>query len=152
MANKLILKKRASGGIIETGYQALGFDDNGIIYGQEGITASSVQAVLPYTTYVALVSQSGTSNPTSNIINNTLSGTPTLDRTGTGSYTLTLAGEFTSGTTNCNIGSVNTSFETSDAANIYRVSDDIVEISTGVIYGSPADDILSNTSIQIIIY
>lgn len=48
----------------------------------------------PYNVYSALVTQSGTSAPTVDVLENTLSGSVTWARTAAGSYTATLAGEF----------------------------------------------------------
>ncbi len=45
--------------------------------------------------FVALITQAGGAIPTAEILVNTLSDVPVLARTGAGSYTLTLAGEFT---------------------------------------------------------
>jgi hypothetical protein len=50
---------------------------------------------LPYKKYVALLTQSGTSNPTVTVLENTLSGTPTVTRDGAGYTKIELTGEFT---------------------------------------------------------
>lgn len=153
MARRILFKPGANNSTVESGYTSLYFDENGILSEKEVNTKTSIQASLPYTTYVALLSQIGTSAPTSTIVDNTLSGTPSLARTGTGSYTLTLASEFPAGTTNCIIGSVNLDHTTSYSANIYRLSDDVIQITTGD-WSTPEaiDDVLDNTSIQITIY
>lgn len=50
--------------------------------------------------YAALVNQSGTSDPTATVLQNTLGGIPTYDRPGSaGDYTIDLAGAFTVGKT-----------------------------------------------------
>jgi len=49
---------------------------------------------VPYTTYVALISQSGTSDPTAVVLENTLGGSVTLARAGEGTYTITKTGAF----------------------------------------------------------
>jgi len=153
MARRILFKPGANNSTVRSGYTSLYFDENGILSQKEVDNKTFIQASLPYTTYVALLSQTGTSAPTSTIVDNTLSGTPSLARTGTGSYTLTLASEFPAGTTNCIIGSVNLDYTTSYSANIYRLSDDVIQITTGN-WSTPeaADDVLNNTSIQIIIY
>lgn len=47
-----------------------------------------------YKIYVGLLNQTGTSDPTSIVLENTLSGTPTLTYNGVGEYFLNLTGEF----------------------------------------------------------
>ena len=61
------------------------------------------QLINPYVEYVALVSQTGTSNPTSIVLRNTLSAIPTWTRTGVNTFDLTLTGAFMSNKTICSI-------------------------------------------------
>lgn len=49
---------------------------------------------LGYTSYVALLSQTGTSAPTATVLESSLSGTVVWSRSGAGQYTATLAGSF----------------------------------------------------------
>lgn len=70
----------------------------------KAVTANAVLAGLesvglPYKSYVALISQSGTSAPTANVILNELGGTVVWSRAGAGQYLATLSGAFTSGKT-----------------------------------------------------
>ena len=57
------------------------------------------QLIAPYKTLTVVVSQSGTSTPSLNVLCNELTGTPSISRTSAGLYVLTLAGQFTSGKT-----------------------------------------------------
>lgn len=57
-------------------------------------TAAELNALHNVKVYRALLSQSGTDAPTAVIQENSLGGVPTLARTSTGLYTLTLTGAF----------------------------------------------------------
>ena len=153
MARYLLLKTGVNDDFIDTGYKALFYDGNGILSEKEGSVKTPIQASLPYTTYVALLTQVAESDPTATIVDNTLTGTPVLTRQSAGIYHLTLTGEFTASNTTCKIGSVNSDFNTTYKANITRLSDNVIEISTGDYWiPSPSDDVLSATSIEIKIY
>lgn len=52
---------------------------------------------MSFTSYLANLTQSGTSNPVPNVFENTLGGDVTWERVGTGQYRGTLAGAFTLG-------------------------------------------------------
>ena len=57
---------------------------------------------LPYKIYSGIITQSGTSNPTINVLQNTTGGTVSIARSSTGVYFATLTGaSFTSGKTFC---------------------------------------------------
>ena len=62
-------------------------------------TIGAINDSLPGSSYVAALSQSGTGNIAATVIQNTYRGTPVFARTGVGTYTLTLAGAWTTGTT-----------------------------------------------------
>ena len=57
------------------------------------------QLIAPYKTLTLVVTQSGTSTPSLNVLCNELTGTPSISRTSAGVYVLTLAGQFTSAKT-----------------------------------------------------
>lgn len=61
----------------------------------------------PYLVYSALISQTGTNNPTATILQNTLPGTPTWAYEGTGGYSISLTGVFDSTKTVVFFGSSN---------------------------------------------
>jgi hypothetical protein len=75
-----------------SGLTANGLPDNET-NGYQLITALQ-HAARPYDAYVIALSQSGSADPTAVIMENTLSGTPVLARSGAGSFTITLTGEF----------------------------------------------------------
>jgi len=52
-----------------------------------------------YLSYVALLTQSGTSAPVATVLENTLGGTPVWSRFGVGAYYVTLVGSFTANKT-----------------------------------------------------
>jgi hypothetical protein len=105
-----------------------------------------------YKTYVALLTQSGTSAPTATVLQNTLGVTPTLSYVGVGTYRITATG----------IGSETRSFyglsgnftgALTGALDIviYRVSDNVLEIYTAD-GGSGQNGVLLNTSLEIRLY
>ena len=96
MASKIILKDNGINNQPDTpsGYKYLGYDGDDLSQ-KSGATVSSLGGALPYKIYTVLLNQSGTSAPVATILQNTLSGTPVWTRTGAGSYTCTLASEFT---------------------------------------------------------
>ena len=89
MARYLLLKTGVNDDFIDTGYKALFYDGNGILSEKEGSVKTPIQASLPYTTYVALLTQVAESDPTATIVDNTLTGTPVLTRQSAGIYHLT---------------------------------------------------------------
>jgi hypothetical protein len=103
--------------------------------------------------YVALLTQTGTSAPTATVLENTLSGTPTLTRTGIGTYELTLTNEFTANKTWVVGGSADNNAGSGDFAtlDIKRLNANKITLNT---YDSftPADDMLVSTSIEIRVY
>ncbi len=60
-----------------------------------GGTYAQAWKALPYLSYVAILSQSETSAPVANVLDNRLGGTVVWARSDTGIYTATLAGAFT---------------------------------------------------------
>ena len=110
--------------------------------------------------YVALLTQTGTSDPVATVLENSLGGTVGWTRTGVGDYTGTLAGAFVSNRTVLILGSFIPQIDTPAAAfsNGYlaRVGSDAVNLittnfDTGFV-GGKADDLLSDTSVIIYVY
>ena len=106
----------------------------------------------PYKKYVALFSQSSLDAPTATILENTLSGTPTLSYSSAGVYYITLTGEFLAGKVFClspqqlpiqgaNVFSTFVGRDTDDRCYIKTFS------GTGV-----ANDVLDSTAIEIRVY
>lgn len=113
--------------------------------GKAAITKEYVTSVVkPYKTYVALLTQTGTSAPVATVLENTLGGIVTWTRNTFGNYTGTLVGAFilnkTVGFVQSNNPSRPLSFIANNTANSF-------EIST-----NGADDILINASIKIYVY
>lgn len=106
---------------------------------------------LEYSEYIALISQSGTSNPTVTVIKNTLSGAPTWTRTGVGTYQYTLGAGFTVGKTVAWI----TNGLGSPVANIFEWR--LVDTNGGLLYsyaddGEINDSLLSSASFMLRVY
>ena len=101
-----------------------------------------------YLKYVALLSQSGTSAPTATVLENTLGGTVVWSYNGNGSYDATLTAAFTADKTVVFIGGPgsSTGFHTA-----YRDDDNMVTVQT-FDSGSPANDMLAETPIEIRVY
>lgn len=120
--------------------------------------AVSSSGGLGYSVYTALISQTGTSDPTVTVLQNTLSGTPVWTRSSTGVYVATLTGAFPANkTTPFNSGLV---YESSGFGTGYdgqmggrRTSDDTwTLIVTDYVNGDPFDGSLSDHFIEIRVY
>lgn len=103
------------------------------------------QAARPYDSYVVALTQSGTGDPTAVVMENYLSGTPTLARTGSGSFTITLAGEFLAAKTVAFI-SMQT---TNRVGKITRVTDDGLLILVEDAGGSAADSFSAYVEVRV---
>lgn len=102
-----------------------------------------------YYEYTALISQSGTSDPTVTVIKNTLpAGAIVWARSGVGVYTGTLAGAFIANKT---VGFIN-STGGSAQADVKRTSNDVVTLSTFNITPAAADALLTASAIEIRVY
>lgn len=112
--------------------------------------ASQVSGIQPYKKYVALLSQSGTSDPVvTTLLENTLSAIIVWTRISVGVYNGTLTGEFTNLRTWCSITPISVSGDWS----LYPNDSNIVQIKTWN-NGSNAfaDSFLNETSIEIRVY
>lgn len=107
------------------------------------------KSVLPYKVYSALISQSGTSDPTVTILENTI-GSISWTRAGIGQYDGTLSGAFTSLKT---FGLI-TLGDTSNPAMVFfnRTSDNVIRIVTRDNTYSGVDALLLDASIEIRVY
>jgi hypothetical protein len=112
----------------------------------------------PYKSYVALISQSGTSDPTVTVLQNELSGTITWTRSSIGVYLGNLTGVFLQAKTFFLMnGLITFTTTTMTYANTFRVSNDNIEIQTekmdpGVPSVGPLDGVLTYWPIEIRIY
>lgn len=104
--------------------------------------------------FSALISQSGTANPTATVLINQLGGTPVFERLSTGHYNLTITGAFTANKTftdgkRCIEASVTDTSAVN--TNVFRASDNVVSIDTLNEFNY-ADDILFNFPLKIEVY
>ena len=106
---------------------------------------SSTQ-LLGYKVYSALISQSGTSDPTVIVLKNTI-GNIVWSYSDVGDYIGTLAGAFTANKTMCFYGSILGRF-----MYIEVMSTDTLELSTANITNTPTNSLLNSQSIEIRVY
>lgn len=103
-----------------------------------------------YNRYVALVSQTGTSDPTVTVLENTIGGTIVWTRSTTGTYNGTLTGAFVAGSTWIVCTNTDESLNIG-YAKCARTNNDVVTLRTQDITFS-ADDDFTNIAIEIRIY
>jgi len=97
--------------------------------------------------YIALISQSGTSNPTAIVLENTLGSTPTYTRTGVGSYQVNTTSDI-----NKTVIDIQDNYFNGDIL-LGTFSGTICPFATGAYAGGTlSDGHLSNTYITIIVY
>jgi hypothetical protein len=102
-----------------------------------------------FSSYVALLTETGTAAPTAVIMQNSLGVVPTLARTSAGIYTVTATGKFTVGKTFCSIpvNGQDVSYT------VDYTSVDVITISTKVLTtGVLTDAILTNAAVEIRVY
>ena len=115
------------------------------------------KAIKPYKVYTALLEQDNTGAPVATILENTFDGTPVWTRVSTGIYHLTLTGAFPANKfynpqPAAGFDAEPDSGSTGSAVyRYYRVSDDVVELSTTTAL-SPDDSILTNAPFEIKVY
>lgn len=103
------------------------------------------QAARPYDSYVIAMSQAGTADPTAVVMENNLSGTPVLARSGGGSFTITLVGEFLAAKTVAFI-SMQT---TNRVGKITRVTDDGLLVLVEDAAGASADSFSAYIEVRV---
>jgi hypothetical protein len=114
------------------------------------MTVEKFAAALPapassYKVYTALLTQTGISAPTANILENTLGGVPVLGYVSTGIYTITLANAFKIGKTAIPTSGININ-ENLFIIQINSVTESTITIQGRVPFGGGvADDILTGT-------
>ena len=109
--------------------------------------AVNKQSVLGYTSYVALLTQTGVNPPEATILKNTLFDVPVWSYTETGTYKATLAGMFPADKTLIFIGN-----RPGRIFAAYRINDDAFEVTTQDDEGSYSDGYLSETAIEMRVY
>jgi len=120
-------------------------------------TAVNVKTVtlpqaLPYIVYSALLTQATTAAPTTQVLQNTIPGTLTWTRSGSGEYTLT--SNLTPFTLNKTQLFINNGLTAGTASMIKwtRTSTSVIDIKTTNLAGVNADDLLTAGSIEIRVY
>lgn len=122
----------------------------------EAVNLAQLNAATPaptYKAYSALLTQSGgASAPTAFVLENTLGGTVTFAKTGTGTYTGTLTGAFTINKTFfLTKGFINVL--TSTAYDVNYTSVNLFTINCGTVNsGIAADSLLNNSPIEVRVY
>lgn len=125
------------------------------VYTSSGIetvySGDSTTIRLPYKSYVALLTQSGTDAPTAIVLQNDLGGTVVWSRSSTGNYIATLVGAFTENKSWCVVNDTN---DASDVGyfSLKKVDSDSFVLDTFDSIVTPVDDLLINTSIEIRVY
>lgn len=102
-----------------------------------------------YLVYTALLSQTGTDAPVATVLENTLAGTVVWTYDDVGSYIGTLAGVFIINKTVIILGASNGAGQGNAA---FRSSDNTVGIVSANGSGTPANDLLYETPIEIRVY
>ncbi len=100
--------------------------------------------------YRALVTQAGTAAPTATVLENTLGGTPVWTRSSAGTYLCTLAGIFLQLKTHLLIQSNNQNLDC--ITFISRSDNNAFYVNTRTLANAGTDDILQETSVQVLIY
>jgi len=115
----------------------------------ETLLQDTVEDVKPYKSYVALLTQTGTSTPTAVVLENTLGGTPTLGYTSAGLYTVTLTGAFTANktVTLTNINSTNVLY----SMQAERTSANVVSVTTKSTV-TATNALMTNSILEIRVY
>jgi len=131
-------------GIEMTGRQISGLQDGS--NPTDAVNKSQLDATRPYKVYTALITQTGTADPTAEVLENTLGGVPLWERTGVGNYTATLVGVFTLDKTIVFV----TGGNTVNNASGFRFDANIVYLTSN--NSTSLEDGLTLTSIEIRVY
>lgn len=100
--------------------------------------------------YIALLTQSGTSDPTVTVVLNTLGSTPAITRDDVGSYFITAAGKFTTDKTICEIDYF--LHDPFGKLTINRATSDICVVKSYDSSDTASDDMLLNNWVKITVY
>lgn len=100
--------------------------------------------------YIALLTQSGTSDPTVTVVLNTLGSTPAITRDDVGSYFITATGKFTTDKTICEIDHFLD--DTFGKLTINRATSDICVVKSYDSSDTASDDMLLNNWVKITVY
>lgn len=131
----------------DTDLLEVSWDDSGT-YKSRKITGAQLKASKPYLVYVANLTQTSTNAPTAEVLENTLSGTPTFTYVSTGVYKIVLAGEWDA---NLTFILVNT-WHKNGFVQCYRLDSDELSLRTFNTSLAATDGILEDSSIEIRVY
>jgi hypothetical protein len=122
------------------------------LWGKYEQNGRQLDAPAKYNVYSALISQSGTADPTAIVLENTLGGTITLSRDDAGQYVLYSPSLFVANKTAITIGDASSLYNQVVDINALRVSAVAIAIATLNASNVLTDAILSNTFIEIRVY
>jgi hypothetical protein len=143
MADVKISQVAAKGATLEDDDILLIGEYNGSTYDSKSVTGANVR---PFKTYLANLSQTGSSAPTANFTYSELTTTLTFARSGAGVYTITSSGtEFTTNKTfiNCTLGA-SAGIVTAYSPNNYTIT-----IITSDVTGTPVDGYMNPLNVEI---
>jgi len=103
-----------------------------------------------YKVYTAILSQSGTSDPTSIVLENTLGFTPTYQYSDVGEYRINSVAGFITNKTVVILGQMNNQLNGSVIVDTSRINITSQDLSSGTPFGT--DGLLANTLLEIRIY
>lgn len=105
----------------------------------------------PYKVYTALLTQTGTSAPTATILENTLGGTVTLSRTGSGAYKLTLPSAVTPTKVGCLFSFGGNNSTNMSSAITIEAGGTYVQLAT-YNSGTQSDALMTTATVEIRVY
>lgn len=105
----------------------------------------------PYKVYTALLTQTGTSAPTATILENTLGGTVTLSRTGSGAYKLTLPSTVTPTKVGCFFSFGGNNSTNMSSAITIEAGGTYVQLAT-YNSGTQSDALMTTATVEIRVY
>lgn len=115
-----------------------------------GTSGSPLSVVKDYKSYVAVLSQSGTSAPTATVLKNELSGSIVFTYSGLGVYIGTLAGAFIQNKTYATISQTN--YQTTAMISFFFPNQDIFQLSVLNSSGGGQNNSLSMAMLEIRVY
>lgn len=115
---------------------------------------AQVLADLPYKVYSALLTQTGTNDPTATVLGNSLSAAIAWTRTGAGTYIGTLIGAFPASKVLILVsGDVNTGLGLGVLYYASRTSSNVITLLTySIVDATQEDDLLADTNILILVF
>jgi hypothetical protein len=131
----------------DTDLLEVSWDDSGTFKSRK-VTGATIKASKPYLVYSANLTQTSTNAPTAEVLENTLSGTPTFTYVSTGVYKIVLTGEWVN---NLTFILVNT-WHKNGFVQAYRLDANEISLRTFNTSLVATDAILEDSSIEIRVY